>query len=79
VYVAITDRKLAVIGDRGIHERVGQEYWARLVAAVTAHFRAEHARDGFIHAIAEVGAVLAEHFPRRPDDVNELGDEVSIT
>jgi uncharacterized membrane protein len=25
-----------------------------------------------------VGAILARHFPRRPDDVNELSDQVSI-
>src|SRR5262245_40333162 len=49
VYVAIADRKLAVIGDRGIHERVGEAYWQELVAAVTAHFRDERARDGLIH------------------------------
>jgi uncharacterized membrane protein len=79
VYVAISDRKLAVIGDRGIHERVGQEYWDRLVAAITAHFRAERPRDGFVQALGELGGVLARHFPRRPDDVNELSDEVTIS
>jgi uncharacterized membrane protein len=78
VYVAITDRKLAVIGDEGIHDRVGQAYWDRLVAAITAHFREERARDGFVHAVGELGAALAQHFPRRPDDVNELGDEVTL-
>ena len=78
IYVAIEDRKLAVLGDRGIHERVGQAYWDRLVEAVLAHFRQERPRDGLGHAIREVGAVLGQHFPRRPDDVNELPDRVSI-
>ena len=78
VYVAITDRKLAVIGDEGIHDRVGQEYWDRLVAAITAHFRDERPRDGFVHAVGELGAALAQHFPRRSDDVNVLGDEVTL-
>lgn len=78
IYVAIEDRKLAVLGDRGIHERVGQAYWDRLVEAVLAHFRQERPRDGLVHAISEVGTVLRRHFPRRPDDVNELPDRVSI-
>jgi uncharacterized membrane protein len=78
IYVAVTDRKLAVIGDRGIHERVGEAYWQRLVAAVMSHFREERPRDGFIHAVSELGDVLREYFPRRPDDVDELSDEVSI-
>jgi uncharacterized membrane protein len=79
IYVAITDRKLAVIGDRGIHERVGDQYWPELVAAVTSHFRDERPRDGLVHAVDELGQVLRQHFPRRPDDVDELGNEVSIS
>ena len=78
VYVSVGDHKLAVLGDQGIHERVGQVYWERLVDAVLAHFRQERPRDGLLHAVAEVGAVLARHFPRRPGDVNELSDQVSI-
>jgi uncharacterized membrane protein len=78
VYVSIEDHKLAVIGDQGIHERVGQVYWERLVEAVLGHFREERPRDGLAHAVGEVGRVLRRHFPRRPDDVNELPDQVSI-
>jgi uncharacterized membrane protein len=78
IYVAIAHRKLAVIGDQGIHERVGDAYWQRLVSDVLAHFRTEHLRDGFLHAVVELGATLSQHFPRSPDDRNELRDEVSI-
>jgi len=78
IYVAIEDRKLAVLGDQGIHDRLGQAYWDRLVQDVLAHFREERPRDGLLHAVAEVGAALRRHFPRRPDDVNELPDQLSI-
>ncbi|MGH7374358.1 MAG: TPM domain-containing protein [Candidatus Rokuibacteriota bacterium] len=78
VYVSVEDHKLAVVGDRGIDQRVGEDYWERLVAAVLAHFRQERPRDGLLHAVGEVGTVLRRHFPRRPDDVNELPDRVSL-
>jgi len=78
IYVAIQHRKLAVLGDQGIHERVGDAYWQRLVAEVLAHFREAHPRDGFLHAVGALGAALHQHFPRAPDDHNELRDEVSI-
>jgi uncharacterized membrane protein len=78
IYVSIEDHKLAILGDRGIHERVGQAYWDGLVESVLAHFRAQRFRDGLVHAVGEVGAVLRQHFPRRPDDVNELPDRVSV-
>ena len=78
VYVAVRDRKLAVIGDRGIHERVGEAYWQGLVATVVSHLREERPREGLIHAVRELGQVLRQHFPRDPDDRNELPDQVSI-
>ena len=78
VYISVTDRKLAVIGDKGIHERVGEAYWQGLVAAVLLRMRQQQARDGLIHAIAELGRELGRHFPRRPGDNNELSDQVSL-
>ncbi|HET8577642.1 MAG TPA: TPM domain-containing protein [Methylomirabilota bacterium] len=78
VYVAVADHKLALIGDAGIHARVGEAYWRGLVASVTRHFKEERPRDGFIHAVGELGQVLSRHFPRPPDDTNQLPDEVSI-
>jgi uncharacterized membrane protein len=78
IYVAIEDRKLAVLGDQGIHDRLGQTYWDRLVQDILAHFRDERPRDGLLHAVGEVGAALRQHFPRRSDDDNELPDQLSI-
>ena len=73
IYVAIEDRKLAVIGDQGIHARVGEEYWQRLVATMLVHFRNERPRDGMVDAVRDVGAVLSAHFPH-DSDRNELSD-----
>ena len=78
VYVSVTDRKLAVIGDRGIHERVGEAYWQGLVAGVLLRMRQQGPRDGLVHAVAETGTALSQHFPRRPHDKNELSDEISL-
>jgi uncharacterized membrane protein len=78
VYISVTDRKLAVIGDRGIHERVGEAYWKGLVAAVRGRMSQQQPRDGLIHAIAEVGRELGRHFPRRPNDKNAHSDDVSF-
>ena len=79
VFVAVADRKLAVIGDAGIHTRVGQAYWDRLVARIVDHLRDERPRDGLTDAVGEIGASLAAYFPRRPDDRNELSDRVSLS
>jgi uncharacterized membrane protein len=78
IYVAVADRRLAVIGDRGIHERVGAAYWQGLAATLSAHFRDGRAGAGLLAALGDLERVLAVHFPRRPDDRNELADDVSL-
>ena len=78
IYISVQDHKLALIGDAGIHERVGERYWRELVDAVRERMREQRSREGLIHAVVEVGGTLGRHFPRRPDDRNELPDDVSL-
>lgn len=78
IYLAIEDRKLAVIGDAGVHERVEPGYWDRLRDTLVEHFRQGQPRDGLVAAVRDVGAVLSRYFPRAPDDRDELSDEVSL-
>jgi uncharacterized membrane protein len=79
LYLAVEDRKLAIVGDSGVHARVGDEYWQRVRDAMVERLRAGAARDAIVHAVLDVGLVLRKFFPRRPDDRNELSDEVSLS
>jgi uncharacterized membrane protein len=76
IYLAPGPRKFAVIGDRGVHARCGDAFWQELARSMTAHFRASEFTEGIIRGIKRAGELLAEHFPRRPDDDNELPDRV---
>ncbi|MGH2670530.1 MAG: TPM domain-containing protein, partial [bacterium] len=78
IYLALEDRKLAIVGDEGIHGRVGDTYWEGVRDLMVARLREGRALDAVLSGVAEVGRVLAEHFPRRPDDRNELSDQVSL-
>jgi uncharacterized membrane protein len=78
VYLAVDDHRLAVVGDAGVHAHVGDEYWTRVRDAMVERLRQGRAREAVLHAIGEVGLVLARFFPRRPDDRNELSDRVSL-
>ncbi|MBI1736876.1 MAG: TPM domain-containing protein [Candidatus Rokubacteria bacterium] len=78
VYVALADRKLAVIGDEGIHARLGDAYWAQVRDLMVERFGSGASREALVGAVAMLGAALAEHFPRRPDDVDELPNRVSV-
>jgi uncharacterized membrane protein len=78
IYLALGDRHLAVVGDDGIHARVGDAYWAGLRDRLAEGLRAGRPRDAVLAAVREVGQVLATHFPPEPGDVDELSDEVSL-
>jgi len=76
IFVAPRAQKFAVIGDQGVHEKCGHPFWQALTQAMRTHFQAQNFTDAVVHAIQEAGQLLAQHFPRRPDDCNELPNPV---
>src|SRR5215472_3688707 len=74
-FVVPARRKFVVLGDRGIHERVGQDFWHSVVAAVSEKFRNGDFTGGLVKGIETVGEQLATHFPYdATTDKNELPD-----
>ena len=77
VYVAIKDRQLAVFGDEGIHQKVGNEYWANEVVKMINAFNRDNIADGIRQCVLNIGEALAMHFPYdRGTDKNELPDDI---
>ncbi|HZR77791.1 MAG TPA: TPM domain-containing protein [Chthoniobacterales bacterium] len=76
ILLAPRAHKFAVIGDQGIHEKCGGDYWQRIVAQMSEHFQGERFTDAIVEAVREIGNVLARHFPPKPGDRNDLSDEV---
>ena len=77
VYVATKDHKLAVWGDQGIHEKVGQQFWEEEIELMKKYFQADDYESGLRDAVLMIGEKLKEHFPYQRNDVNELSDEIS--
>ena len=76
VFVAPRSRNFAILGDAGIHEKCGDDFWKKAAENLSAHFRDGNFTDGLVSTIEELGRVLAEHFPRDPDDGEELSNEI---
>ena len=77
IYVAVRSRKYALLGDVGIHEEVGSQFWSEAAGRMQGAFRRGALADGIVGAVEAVGARLAQKFPPRPDDVNEIPDDIS--
>ena len=78
IYLAVKNRKFAIIGDSGIHAVVTDSYWDSIRNRMLEHFRENHFTEGLIEAITETGKKLKTYFPYKTSDVNELSDEISF-
>ncbi len=76
VYLSEAEHRIEILADRGVHQRVGPDGWQRLVDSVVSAIQRGQAGQGVLAALDTIGVLLAEHFPRRPDDANELPDAV---
>jgi len=78
IYLAMEDRKLAIVGDEGIHQKVGSSFWEEEKELMKSHFIKEEFAIGLSSAIEKVGEKLKAHFPYQSNDVNELSNEISF-
>src|SRR3954452_21265916 len=76
IFVAPRAQKFAVIGDEGVHQRCGEQFWQDLVARMRQHFLREDFTDALLEAIRSTGALLARYFPRTGPATNELPDDI---
>jgi uncharacterized membrane protein len=78
-FIVPARKRFVVLGDIGIHAKVGQEFWDGLAAGMSAHFRKGEFTEGLVEGIGDVGRQLAAHFPYdAATDVNELPDDVDF-
>lgn len=78
IYIATLSRKVAIIGDAGIHEKLGTEYWDQLVVNLIQQFKADKKAEALCGAIVECGKQLGKFFPLKDDDKNELSNSISF-
>lgn len=77
-YLAVQDRKFAILGDSGIHAKVPEGFWDCISQLLTKNFKEGKFTEGLSEGIILAGKQLQKHFPYTKDDVNELSDEISF-
>jgi uncharacterized membrane protein len=78
-FIVPARRRFVILGDEGIHARVGQDFWDSLAVLMSEHFRKGEFTDGLVRGIEEAGQKLAVHFPYDSgSDVNELPDDIDF-
>jgi uncharacterized membrane protein len=77
-YLAVKNRRFAVLGDKGINAVVPEDFWDDLKNLLLNHFREERFTEGLIEGVDLVGINLKKYFPYQTGDKNELSDEISF-
>ncbi len=75
-YLAVNNRKFAILGDKGINEKVPADFWDTIRDIMRNHFQQGQFSLGLSKGIEMAGEKLIHYFPRQSNDVNELSDEI---
>ena len=76
LYLSLGEHRAEIVADAAIHGRVAPDIWGEAMAAMIPELRAGRPGAGMAAAVARIGVVLAEHFPKTESDVNELPDRL---
>ena len=78
LYLATVDKKFAIVGDKGINEKVPDNFWEDVKNEMAEKFKNNDFVTGISNAVLKIGEKLKEFFPYQSDDINELSNDVSI-
>ena len=76
-YICVSDKKFAIIGDKGINDAVESDFWDGTKDTVIANFKEGNFKKGLVEGILKAGQQLKHYFPYQSDDTNELSNEIS--
>ena len=76
IYLLLADRDVEIVADRGIHQHVGNAEWERICHQMELQFRSGDFEAGVLQGIADIGALLATHFPHSASNKTQKTNEL---
>lgn len=77
IFLRLQSKEISIVGDIGIHQRVGDTFWHTVKDEMIAEIRNGNLTQGIIKGIELAGKQLALHFPPDKNNPNELSDEIT--
>ncbi|MGA1864982.1 MAG: TPM domain-containing protein [bacterium] len=77
IYISVKDRKIAILGDKGINEKVPDGFWNNILEEIKSKFKERRYCEGVCKGIELTGEKLKVYFPHSKTDINELSDTIS--
>ncbi|MHC1738941.1 MAG: TPM domain-containing protein [Ignavibacteriaceae bacterium] len=79
IFILFEERRFYVLADKAINEVFTQNTWISVTEIMKTNFAKGEFAQGLISAVTLIGATLKNHFPIKPDDVNEISNKIIIT
>lgn len=79
IYVAYVDHVFAIIGDKGIHEKVPSNFWDETKVLMESYFKDGRYTEGLLKGIFLAGQQLHQYFEFTDGDTNEISDDIIIS
>ncbi len=76
IYLSLGEHRAEIVADEAVAKVTPPECWGDAMAELIGEIKAGRPGDGLAMAVEEVGEVLARHFPKTSDDVNEIPDKL---
>ena len=78
IYINLADRKVEIVTDRGINEKIPSATWQTICTGMTRKFREKQFQDGIADALKEMNRILQADFPCKHSRTNALPDSPVI-
>lgn len=78
IYVAVKSKQFAIYGDKGINEKVSDDFWNCTKDIMLDHFKNGNNKQALVDGIHNAGVQLQKYFPYQSDDADELSNEISL-
>lgn len=78
IYIAIDDRTLVILGDKGINDVVPPNFWESTKDVIIDHFKKGDMGMGLVNGVLKAGEQLKAHFPYKKGKANQLPDDISV-
>lgn len=79
IYVALDSRKIAIVGDEGIHQKVSPDFWNSELETIIRHFAEHQFLSGLQKAVSDIGEKLKLFFPSENINQDELPNDITIS
>ena len=77
IFIALKSKRFAILGDKGIHEKVRDNFWNETRDIMLEEFKKDKVKEGIIQAVHNIGEKLKKYFPIKTNDRNELPNTIS--